>query len=222
MSVKLLLFSRMLISAGGLSESDGQWHGKLSVNPVGFMKLWRYGVIRYLRGALNAGILKSDLTNWELKRLLAAQYERGWYVGVQEHISKKYFLGYAARYIRRHPIAQRRIRGIVGDSVKFETKDTKIKENVLDEMPKQKFIEALADHIPEHYRHAVRYYGLLSPRVKRQLFPVLFALLGQKRQPRPRRLLWAEMIRRYFGRDPLIDSRGKPLECMGRQFSAAA
>ena len=41
----------MLVSAGGLSESESRWIGGLALNPVGFMKLWRHGVITYLRRA---------------------------------------------------------------------------------------------------------------------------------------------------------------------------
>jgi hypothetical protein len=69
------------------------------------MKLWRHGVITYLRCALKAGILKSDLKSWELQELLSDKYEVGWHVDLQERITKRHFLGYAARYIRRPPIA---------------------------------------------------------------------------------------------------------------------
>jgi hypothetical protein len=78
------------------------------------MKLWRHGVITYLRRALKAGILKSDLKDWQLKRLLSKKYEIGWHVYLQERVSKRHFLGYSARYIRRLPIAQHRFQEIDG------------------------------------------------------------------------------------------------------------
>jgi hypothetical protein len=31
-----------------------------------------------------------------------------------------------------------------------------------------KFILLLTNHIPDHYRHSVRYYGLLAPRLRRR------------------------------------------------------
>jgi len=102
------------------------------------MKLWRHGIITYLRLALEAGILKSDLKSWELLELLADKYEVGWHVDMQERISKRHFLGYAARYIRRPPIAQHRFQEI-RPVVKFWTKDTATKETVLDELPKEQF-----------------------------------------------------------------------------------
>jgi hypothetical protein len=212
----------MLVSAGGLSEAESRWMGGLTLNWVGFMKLWRHGVITYLRLALAAGILKSDLKSWELRELLADKYEVGWHVDMQERISKRHFLGYAARYIRRPPIAQHRFQEIDGPVVKFLTKDTATKETVLDELPKQEFVQILADHVPDRYRHSVRYYGLLAPRSRSRVFAIMFKLLGQKRRPRPRRLSWAEMIMKYFKRNPLIDSRGQSMKYVGHCFPATS
>src|ERR1051326_7231903 len=109
---------------GGLSEAESRWIEGLTLNPVGFMKLWRHGIVTYLRLALAAGILKSDLKSWELRELLADKYEVGWHVDMQERISKRHFLGYAARYIRRPPIAQHRFQETDGPKVKFLTEDT--------------------------------------------------------------------------------------------------
>jgi hypothetical protein len=212
----------MLVSAGGLSQSDGRWIGKLELNPVGLMKLWRHGLITYLRCALNAGILKSGLKDWQLKRLLSKKYEISWHVYLQEHVSKRHFLGYSARYIRRLPIAQHRFQQINGPVIKFLTKDTDTKETVLDELPKEEFIRILADHVPDKYRHSIRYYGLLAQRTKGHTFAVLFKLLGQKRRSRPPRMPWAEMIMKYFNKNPLIDSRGQRMLLSGQHFPAAA
>lgn len=202
----------MLVSAGGLSEAESRWKGGLTLNPVGFMKLWRHGVITYLRLALEAGILKSDLKSRELRERLADKYEVGWHVDMQERISKRHFLGYAARYIRRPPIAQHRFQEIDGPVVRFLTKDTATKETVLDELPKEEFSRILADQVPDRHRHSVRYYGLLAPRSRNRVFAIMFKLLGQKRRPRPRRLYWAEMIMKYFKRNPLTDSRRQTMQ----------
>ena len=211
----------MLVSVGGLSEAESRWIDGLTLNWVGFMKLWRHGIITYLRLPLAAGILKSDLKGWELRELLADKYEVGWHVNMQECISKRHFLGYAARYIRRPPVAQHRFQEI-RPVVKFWTKDTTTKETVLDELPKEQFIQILADHVPDKYVHSVRYYGLLAPRSRSRIFTIMFKLLRQTRRPRPRRLSWAEMIMKYFGKNPLIDSRGRPMQYVGQYFPAAA
>jgi PAS domain S-box-containing protein len=54
------------------------------------------------------------------------------------------------------------------------------------------FVRLLSDHVPDHYRHAIRYFGLLAPTAKRKLERGLFLLLEQQRLPRPRRLTWRE------------------------------
>jgi hypothetical protein len=88
--------------------------------------------------------------------------------------------------------------------------------------PKGIFLRTLMDHVPDHYLHSVRYYGSLAPRARGRSSAILFKLLGQTRRPRPRWLPWAEMINKYFGRNPLIDSRGRPMLLVGRYFPGAA
>ena len=61
------------------------------------------------------------------------------------------------------------------------------------------FVALLAEHVPDRYRHAVRYFGLLAPRSKARTTTAIFLLLGQRRRPRPRRLGWAYSVRRDFG-----------------------
>ena len=36
-------------------------------------------------------------------------------------------------------------------------------------------VATLGEHAPDHYQHAMRYYGLLAPRSKRRTLPALFA-----------------------------------------------
>lgn len=176
----------------------------------------------YLRLALKAGILKSNLSDTQLRGLFARKYEVGWHVYMQRRISKQHFLGYSARYIRRPPIAQHRFLEISGPTVKFVTKDTKTQEIVLDQFNKDEFVRILADHVPDKYRHSIRYYGLLAPRSRNRCLAILYRSLGQVRRPRPRRLSWAELIRKSFGGNPLIDSRGRPMRYVGQYFPVAA
>ena len=71
------------------------------------------------------------------------------------------------------------------------------------------FLTTLADHIPDRYRHNIRYFGLLAPRVKGQTHDAVFALLGQERLGKPRRLRWAASMKKSFGVDPLMDREGQ-------------
>jgi len=210
----------MLVSAGGLMQAENRWIGGLNLNPVGLMKLWRHAVITYLRLALRAGILKSNSMDAQLRGLLARKYEVGWHVNLQHRISKRHFLGYAARYIRRPPIAQHRFRVTDGPVVKFVTKDTVSREIVLDEFSRKDFLQMLADHVPEKYRHSIRYYGLLAPRTRNRALTILYRLLGQKRRVRPRPLCWAELIKKSFGWNPLVDRQGQSMRFLGKYFPA--
>ena len=71
------------------------------------------------------------------------------------------------------------------------------------------FLAILADHVPDRYRHNIRYFGLLTPRVKSRTHDAVFALLGQERLGKPRRLRWAASLQKSFGVDPLLDRDGQ-------------
>jgi hypothetical protein len=73
------------------------------------MLMWRFAVITFLREALNAGVLASNLHPSNLKAVLAREY-RWWSTHVDYFQSKEHFLRYAGRYARRPPIAQHRLK----------------------------------------------------------------------------------------------------------------
>jgi hypothetical protein len=208
----------ILVSAGGLQESEGRWIASLRFDKEVLMRMWRYAVITYLREALEAHVLKSDRDGTDLSRVLQSEYERPrWIIYLRESMSKWRFLQYAARYARRPPIAQRRLLEVTDVEVEFWTKDKKEGRVVITRCSLEKFIAVLAEHVPDRYRHAIRYFGLLAPGVKGRVSAALFALLGQEKCRRPRRLSWRASLRRYFGIDPLIDSYGQSMHWLRRQ-----
>ena len=89
-------------------------------------------------------------------------------------------------------------------------------------MPTPEVRRLLAQHAPDHYRHAIRYFGYLAPRAKGQVYAALFLLLGQTRRPRPERLSWRNSLLKYFGVDPLIDSLGQPMHWIRREKTTTA
>jgi len=207
----------ILVSVGGLSESDGKWVATLDFDKRALMHMWRYAVITYLRLALKAQVLTSDLGADDLRRVFTTQYERWWNIDIAAFRSKSHFLHYSGRYIRRPPIAQRRFVKITDREVQFWTKDLKEKRHVITQYSTEEFVALLAEHVPERYRHAIRYFGLLAPGSKGRTYYGLFVLLGQKKLDRPKRLPWAESLRKDFGVNPLIDSRGQPMSWVRRQ-----
>ena len=199
----------ILVSEGGLREDGTRWCARARLDRKALMPMWRYAVITLLREAARAGVLETDLDRSALLRLLTAQYERWWNIDVKRFKSKKQFLGYAGRYARRPPIAQHRFRTINRQEIRFVTKDTRSKRTVETTYTPAEFLSTLAHHVPDRYRHNVRYFGLLAPRVKSQTHDAVFALLGQERLGKPRRLRWATSMQKCFGVDPLVDRDGQ-------------
>ena len=83
------------------------------------------------------------------------------------------------------------------------------------------FVEALGEHVPDRYRNAIRYFGLLAPTSKGQTADGLLALLRQEKQPLAK-LSWAASLRKHFHVDPLLDARGRAMRWVGRMSPAAS
>jgi hypothetical protein len=207
----------MLVSAGGLRVSESRWIASLQFNKSEIMQMWRLALIAYLWVALRVRALSTDLGAEDLKRILKTEYERPWIIYIGRSMPKSTFTNYAGRYIRRPPVPLSHILKITNRGVRFLAKDTRAKRKVELLWPKEMFVAALGEHVSDHYRHAMHYFGLLAPRSKRITQAALFALLKQLKRPRPARLGWADSLRRDFGINPLIDSHGQPMVWVGRR-----
>jgi len=189
----------ILASAGGLKESEGQWV-ELAYSKHPLMMMWKYAVITYLREALNANLLTYHLSPESLKQLLTAQHERDfWITKVSEMVSKTGFLMYVARYLRRPPIAPRRIMKITDRVVRFSTRDKKVGP-IITEYSLADFVQKLADQVPDDYRHQPRYLGLLAPNTQARTSATVMLLLGQKKRSRPQSPSWRSLIRAVIER----------------------
>lgn len=206
----------ILVSAAGLSEMEGRWVAPLRFEKKKLMHMWRYAVITYLREAFKVGVLTSDLGSEEIRRGLERQYERWWSIDIDHFQSKSHFLRYAGRYVRRPPVAQHRFVEVTEREVELWTKDKRQKRGVRIRFSNEEFVAALAEHVPDHYRHAIRHFGLLAPRTKRHTWPAMFTLLGQKRRRPPQRLNWANSLKQHFAVDPLLDSTGQRMHWVRR------
>jgi hypothetical protein len=180
------------------------------------------GAVTHLRGALKAEVLNSHLAVQDLKRILTVAYEQHpkWIIFIDKIASKSHFLRYAARYVRRPPLANWRLLEVTDRDVVFVAKDTKAKRLVPTSCQLLDFVRLLAPHVPDSYRHSVRYFGLLSPRARGRMQAALFSLLGQSIRPRPKCLSWRDSLRKYFGVDPLVDSHGKTMHWVRRERPA--
>src|SRR5579863_2359942 len=82
-------------------------------------------------------------------------------------------------------------------------KDTRNKQFVTQRCKNEEFVNTLIQHVSVRGRHAMRYFGLLSPRSKARLWAAIFVLLGQQQRPHPPRTSWRWLSLKTFGIDPL-------------------
>src|SRR5664279_4421129 len=183
-----------MVTGGGLYGSSGAWVSRVYYERDRLMEAWRRAVIALLRAALQAGQLHTGMTVHQIEEMLAEQEDRWWSVKIQSFKSKEHFLRYAGRYVRRPPIAQRRITDVGDQTVTFWFKDKKLGRRVYLQCSQEEFADRWAQHIPERYQHAVRSFGLFAPRTLAQTRVAVFAILGQEPRPRPKRRPWADSL----------------------------
>jgi Putative transposase/Transposase zinc-binding domain len=206
-----------MVTGGGLHRSSGTWAPHVYYDHDYLTRSWRKAVIALLRAALGAGQIRTELTVDQMEDLLSHLERCWWSVRIQSFEDKWHFLQYAGRYVSRPPIAQGRITSIGERTVRFWYKDKKLhRRRVEVQCSLEEFIDRWAQHIPEHYQHAVRSFGLFAPRSLAQTCAAIFAILGQERKPRPKRRPWADSIKRDFGHDPLLDDKGQQMRRVRR------
>jgi len=212
----------VMVSAGGLVDSKSRWIHRIKFNEAELMRAWRYPLIALLAEARKRNILRSSLSDEELVDMFATQYQRSWNVLVSRNSSKVYRLKHDGRYIRRPPIAQHRLTRVGNHEIEYLAKDTKTKQFVLKRYTNEEFVSIMMQHVPDRVRHAMRYFGLLSPRSKAQLWAAIFVLLNQQQRPHPLRSSWRWLRLKTFGIDPLKDSLGRPMHWAGRRAPVKA
>lgn len=206
----------LLVSQGGLSDDESAWLPHLPMNMGAIMRMWRYTIVTFLRMAYRGRLLSTQLGPGAFGRLLDQQYRRWWHVFCSKPMGRGQILRYTGRYVRRPPIAMHRFVEVNSQQVQFRTKDLKVRRTLVTDYTLGEFVERLSHHIPDHYAHNVRYFGLLAPRTKGRLYDFIFHLLGQQRRGKPPRLLWAPALKRHFGVDPLMDRHGHRMQWRGR------
>jgi hypothetical protein len=203
----------LMVSGAGLDPAKSRWVRPLAFGKEEIMEIWRLAVIQYLEQAYCCG---STLpSNTDLSGCLRRQAARRWNIHVTPHMSKAHFLRYAGRYIRRLPISQKRILSISAEEVVYQSKDTRTKTLVENRCTPEQFLTLVAQHVPDRYRHSMRYFGLLAPIVKGRIGNTVFAFSNSTRRSKPKRQPWATSILKHFGRDPLKDAKGQRMRWIG-------
>lgn len=201
-----------MVTGGGLHGSSDICVAQVYYDRDALMEAWRRAVIALLRAVLRARKLQTELTAGQVEDLLTHLEKCWWSVNIQSFRDKWHFLQYAGRYVRRPPIAQRRITWIGERTVRFWYKDKKLRRRAYVTCSLEEFIDRWAQHILERRQHAVRGFGLFAPHALNQTSATIFALLGQERRPRPKPRPWAVSIERDFGHNPRLDQTGKMMK----------
>ncbi|MGH9570529.1 MAG: IS91 family transposase, partial [Candidatus Angelobacter sp.] len=137
-----------MVTAGGLRVLTGEWVPSIFWDQGQLTRLWRNAVIKVIRSAHIAGRIRTEMTSEQLQAMLTHWAARWWSVKVQSFASREHFLRYAGRYVRRPPIAQRRITGIEKGIVTFWAKDKKLRRRVELRYAVEDFINSWIQHIP--------------------------------------------------------------------------
>ena len=66
-----------------------------------------------------------------------------------------------------------------------------------------------SDRIRTDARNLVRSFGLFGPRAVGKTSAAVFALLKKELRSRPKPQCWAGLMKRKYGRDPLLDDSGQ-------------
>ena len=210
-----------LVTAGDLQTAGSRGPSSIYFDPYELSRRWQRLVIVLLRGALEAGQLRSGMACDEVERLLQQEENRTWYKTHVQADEKEHFLRYGGRYVRRPPTTEHRILVIADGFVWFWYKDKQTHRRETVRCTVEEFIDRWAQHIPQRHRHAVRYFGSFAPRRWAQIAAAVFTILGTKQRPQPKRLPWAVAIQQQFGRNPLVDHKGQPMKFV-RHLAPAA
>jgi hypothetical protein len=172
----------VIVSAGGLNTTMSRWIDDAGLERSGkqIMENWKTKVCDYLNAEFARGSIKKSVAK-NFPKKIAWQRTREWHVYIDANVTKKDLLNYDGRYVGRPPISESNIVGFDENGVDFiasvypgksdysngrQKEHKKIKKSM--HYTLWKFILLLTNHLPDRYRHSVRYYGLLAPRVRRR------------------------------------------------------
>lgn len=206
----------MIVTMGGLTKG-GEWKDYDYI-PYKMLRInWQNAVLKLIRRVLSPKEKK------EVQPQLQTAYTKnaeGFYVNApkRSRTNVKRVLQYISRYMKRGPIALKRILMYDGDIVMFRYHDKRTDTDETEIMLAKEFIAALVRHIPDKNFKMIRRYGLYSRKLKTVAKEVVKEiqskikrlLLNVSTAMKPKK--WAERIVECFGENPLKCS------CCGNLF----
>jgi hypothetical protein len=198
------------VTTGGLAEELTRWKN-LFFKKTMLMPIWRYNVITLLRKAhrqkpliIPKAIQEQVSPLFTFNHFLDKLYKKNWIVDcAKPSTDHKHNVTYLGGYVKRPPIAESKLRHYDGHEVTFSYLDHTTKTRKKMTLSCEEFIGRFVQHIPDNNFRMIRYYGFLANRVRGQLLPLVYQLLGQKiedGQPPT----YADLMQNSFGFNPLI------------------
>jgi len=197
-------------TTGGLTKNLKSWK-KLYFIQHTLMKIWRYQIIKMFRKSYQDGNLKvpnsirKTLNNsFNFHELLNSLYKKRWIVHCAKPTKNhKKNVGYLGRYIKRPPIAESRLKHYDGNTVTLNYLDHTASKHKLITLEHKEFIARFISHIPDKGFRLIRYYGFLANRVRGKLLPIVYNLIGQRKNECKPTPSFASMFENNFGFNPL-------------------
>lgn len=195
---------------GGITQNGLSWK-KLFFPQKTLMQMWRYEIITLFRQSYqkNNLLIPNSIQNklnhtFTFGNFLDTLYKKHWVV----HCSKpskdhKQNVRYLARYIKRPPIAESKLLHYDGFEVQFKYLDHKTKNYRRFKLTVDQFIEKFICHIPDPGFRMIRYYGFLAHRLRSQLLPCVYQLIGQPLPDETIPSSYAFLLHKDFGVNPL-------------------
>jgi len=197
---------------GGITFDLSEWK-KLYFDETSLMKLWRYAIIKMLRKhhknnalVIPASIQKCLNHIHTFTKFLDQQYKRRWIVNCAKATTNySQIVNYLARYVKRPPIAESKLRHYDGNDITFTFRDHTSKSYRNFTTSVDDFIARFIQHIPDVGFRMIRYYGALANRVRGKLLPIIYALLGQEKskQESTSKITFVSLMKATFNVDPL-------------------
>jgi hypothetical protein len=197
-------------TTGGLSKDFTQWKN-LFFNQSTLMRIWRYQIISLFREThkrqqlvIPPSVRKKLNPSFTFNDFLNILYKKVWIVHCSKPSSDhKQNVAYLARYIKRPPIAESKLRHYDGFEIAFKYRDHRTKTYRRLKLTTEQFIGRFIQHIPDIGFRMIRYYGFLAHRIRGNLLPIVYELLGQKNIQVPLAPSYAELMQKNFNFNPL-------------------
>jgi hypothetical protein len=180
-----------LIAHGGLGNDD-QWvtPKKTCLLPAKvMMQLFRGKFLSALKNRSDQA-LPDDMTATCIRKLINRLWRRDWVV----HCCKPYRHGrgivtYLSRYVKSGPFKNRQLRAVDEQSVTFTFQSHQTNRGARNKLSISDFLFRLCDHVPQHGKLSLRYYGLYHP-CRREALDAARQSLGQNPVAEVRPLGW--------------------------------